>query len=94
MSDDSTEPVARRAQEVSASEISRRICHILTGAADKLGILYDQGFDFEEFPRAIIMAAQADRAKLSPQEYRGIWQIWQTFRRHRLGGDASTPFWP
>jgi hypothetical protein len=30
-------------------------------------------------------------AKRPPQEYRCVWQIWQIFRRHRLGEDG-TPF--
>jgi hypothetical protein len=38
----------------------------------------------------IVLAAQADRAKLPPQEYRWVWGIWQVFRWHRIA-DADAP---
>jgi hypothetical protein len=69
--------------EMGASQISRRVCHILRSAADRLGVPHDEGAHFEDQARAIVMAAQVDRAKLAPQEYRSVYGIWQIFRRYR-----------
>jgi hypothetical protein len=71
------------AGEMGASDISRRVCHLLRSAADRLGVPHDESCDFEDLARAIVLAAQVDRAKLGPQEYRHVWQVWQIFRRHR-----------
>jgi hypothetical protein len=81
MTDSASELVAG---EMGASDISRRVCHILRSAAERLGVAHDEGTHFEDLARGIVLAAQVDRTKLQPQEYRSVWAIWQVFRRHRI----------
>jgi hypothetical protein len=65
-------------------ELVRRLWYILSMAAQKVGVPYnDYGYDYEGLAEAIVRVAQGN-AKLSPSEYRSVYRIWSIFRRNPL----------
>jgi hypothetical protein len=73
---------AARPEAWTNIELARRIGHMLTTAAEKVGVSYDAlGYDFEGLAGQVVAAAQTG-GKLRPGNYRAVWRIWDVFRRN------------